>query len=429
MPLRIHNGDSILALPINQLLRLGQGYETITGCASVLEINETEIQVSVSEGAIRHDGDSVSVTSQTVTLQPGDPQYNRRDVLWIDRHGDVRVFAGEARELAPSDADSKQAWSPAPIDASGLDGVPICEVWIPPNTEGSSELNNEEHIFDRRVGGSVYSAVIPERPDNPPRDELRLSRMWINTSAADGEGLLMYYNSHADEIRRLEPIDDTTGEPDEEPEETFPDPAEIIIEEFTRSSIEGNWIGGTSFWEHKAPSVVGDVAAYSVADSHITHKYSMPGDGLNRYPDIGYTIRLWVTKESETDPAWVNLGFGKATDTRAEDYRVELNWRREELELYRVNETIPDHTSLSTIDNFSLSSDEWYVIEVEYDGGGQGVHPFRLYSTDASNEIDSVLDEETSPPSDTTYRGRGVALRTSTPGTGLDKLQVVEPDD
>lgn len=407
----------MVALVINQLFKLGRGYEWIDGCTAVFEDSDTEINIRISEGRVRNDGNEISVEEQTITLQEGDPNYDRRDLIWIDRHGDAHISPGEARETVPSGAERQSPWSPAPPDSAGLDGVPIAEVWVPRQTEGSSELTNGEDLIDRRLGGSVYSAIIPELDEDPDPEDFRVSRMWLNTAADGGDGELRYYNSAADEIRT---ITDTT-------EQTSVSPDDFTIEEFSESSVEGNWIGGTSSWDHRSPQVVGDQAAWTHDDSFITHKYSMPGDGLSRYPESGDTIRLHVYRESGESPNWVNIGFAKEADTRAEDYRVELNWNQDTLELYKVGETIPDQDTLEVIDGFSTNSDEWYVIEIEYDGNGEGSHPFRIYDTDENDEADTVLDEKNSPESDTDYRGRGVAIRTSGTGTGIDNL-VVDPE-
>ena len=79
-------------------------------------------------------------------------------------------------------------------------------------------------------------------------------------------------------------------------------------------------------------------------------------------------------------------------------------------------------TTLGSI-SVSLSLDTWYIIEADYDGGGDGVHPFRIYST-AGGERDTELGEEASPDADTTYRGRGMVIGARGDGSGLDRFAI-----
>lgn len=414
MPLRLRNGYGMSVLPINQLLRLGQGYETINGCATILADNSSDIELSVASGSVRHEGEEVSVSAQNPTLADGDPNNPRRDLVWIDRFGDANILAGEAREPSPSGEERQTPWSPPPPDAAGLDGVPIAEVWVPTNASSSDDLVQND-VIDRRVGGSVYSARVPELSSDPDREDLWQSRMWLNTSANSGSGELRFYNSAADEIQAIS----TTQQQD------FTTVPAVTVEEFTEESIEGNWVDGDSHFDHRSsPVVVGSESAWTHDEWPIVHKYSMPGDGLSRYPEPGDAIRMHVRRESGESPTWVNIGFAKEEDTRAKDYRVELNWDKDELELYRVGELIPDHTTLETTSNFSTSADAWYVIEIEYDGAGTGQHAFRIYDTDTNDDRNTVLDEVTNPTQDTNYRGRGIAIRTSGTGTGMDNLVV-----
>jgi len=156
----VPNGSGGVVLPINQLIKLGSGFEVISGCGSILSASSTDIQLQITSGRIRHNGDEVVVAEQTVTLQQGDPNYPRQDVIWIDRFGDARIAAGEAREAIPNDKTGMEVFSPPPQSGATIDGVPVASVWVPAETESSDELTNTDNVFDLRVGGVVGGGGI-----------------------------------------------------------------------------------------------------------------------------------------------------------------------------------------------------------------------------------------------------------------------------
>jgi hypothetical protein len=389
MPQRHQIGNGRHAITDNLFARLGEGYGWVRGAGVTLGGSSTDITVRVGDGLINVSGSPVSVASQTVTLPDGNASAPRRDLVYIDREGTAQFEQGEAGGPLPPDKTRENTKVPAPPAAAAIDGVPVADVWVPAGATSAADLDPDD-VTDQRVADQGALGGIPTREDDPPRDELLQTRWWRNETA----GELRAYFADVDEIHRI----DTTQV------QTFSGDNTVLIESFDES-ITANWVGGDSTFKYEAtPSIEGDAAAFW-DDGGNTTDYSIPGDGLPYYPQPGDTIAMGVRQEG-TDR--VVMGFGKEADDVSEDYRVQL--RVEEDEVRLVRDDVGSQTTLGSI-SASLSKDTWYILEADYDGGGEGTHPFRVYSVDGSGNRDTVLGEETSPTTDTTYRGRGVLIR------------------
>lgn len=389
MPQQFESGQGATALEQNLFTRLGS-YGWIDGAGVTLGGSTTDIECNVSEGTILHDGAILAVSSQTVTIQPGDPQNPRKDVVWVNSEGSAKVRAGIAEEPLPAGESRQDTFQPEPPAGTSIDGVPLAEVWVPAGASDSGDLSTLD-VIDRRVGAVNKGGQIRELASDPPDSELIASQLWRNTTA----GELRAYFSDVDEVRSL----DTTLV------RSLSGPTEIVVENY-EDSILANWTSGElDYTAYDTPAFEGSAAASWDEPNNHNRDYSRPGGGLTRYPDAGDTISLAVYEVPSGNHCY--LGFGKETADYGEEYRLRVD-AGGSLTLKRadtINGTGEELGSLS----YSHPSGEFVIIEVDYDGGGQGVHQFRVYDT-ASGSRDTTLAEELSPTTDTTYRGRGISV-------------------
>lgn len=408
MPLRVQNADGIAGAWFNALLLASEGYGVEQGCGVILGGSTEEIDIRVGQGTIMHDGSLVSVATQQKTLQPGHPTKPRKDLVWIDREGTARIQPGEAADPVPPDKERDDTWVPEVPDASRLNGVPVAWVWIPPETTSSGELGPRDKI-DMRVAPAGTSGI--EVRDSDPRDEeLIRTRAWINESVSAADGPLRVYYAHLDQTYTIDQTLESEGS----------GPSEIVIESF-EDSISDNWRGGDSEHTYNAPAFEGSAAAAWDSNS-FTRDYSLKGDGLDYYAEDGDRIRLAVRFDSGSERfAW--LGFGKDGDDYYSGYRVQL----EPNGTLRV-QVSDSSNNVDTLGSAaaSITTGEWYVMEVDYDGGGRGVHPARLYST-ANGAPDTVLAEIASPTANDEHRGTGyvVCMHSGSGETRVDRLSVI----
>lgn len=401
MPQKFEIGQGATALEFNLFTQIGS-YGRIDGVGVTLGGSTSSIELDVEPGTILHDDDIVSVSAQTVTLQQGDPQNPRKDVVWIDYEGSARVRAGVPAAPDPPGEKREDTWQPAPPPGTALDGVPLAEVWVPAGATETGDLQ-EADVVDRRIDAVNKSGRIRELASDPADSNLVKSQLWRNITANE----LRAYFSDTDEVRSI----DTTLV------RSLSGPTEKVIEDFD-DSISANWSGGDSSFDYNTPAFEGDNAAEWTGPG-ITRDVSVPGDGLTDYPESGDTISLAVRDVDSSGYAY--FSFAKESDVAGENYRLSVSGSGDlELEKRGANDTL-DTTLGST--SFSFASGTWYVIEVEYDGGGNGVHPFRVYSTSGGSR-DTVLAEELSPTQDTTYRGRGLEIGGDI-GFRIDRLGLI----
>ena len=387
MPQQFEIGQGATALELNLFTRLGS-YGWVGGAGVTLGGATSSIECDVASGTVIHDGGFVDVSAATVTLSAGDPQHPRKDLIWVDYEGTPRVRGGVPAPPDPPDETRGDTWSPAPPPATAVDGVPLAEVWVPAGASDTGALQAAD-VIDRRVQATADSG-LRELSADPADEDLVESQLWRNTTAAE----LRAYFADTDEVHAL----DTTLV------RSLSGPTETVIEDFD-DEIDANWRGGDSSYTYDTPAFEGSAAAAWDSTNDAARDYSLPGDGLSRYPESGDTVALAVRGIASGNFAYV--AFGKDTDTFKEEYRLRLD-HDGTLALKRADTIGGSGATLGSV-SFSYSTSEWYIIETEYDGGGTGVHPFRVYST-ASGARDTILAEETSPTSDSTYRGRGVGI-------------------
>jgi hypothetical protein len=400
MPSQFRNPYGNQAAFLNVLGLPGAGYAWESGCGVILGGSTTDIELQVGAGSVIHDGAALSVSATSVTLADGDPIHPRKDLLYVDRDGNVQVQAGEAAEPVPADKERFETFVPAIPDATGIDGVPLAAVWVPPMATSTGDLSPDDKL-DLRPQGTGALGRIPTRDSTPSRDDLVNATLWLNT----GQNRLEYYDVAGDEIFAL----------DQTSVQSFSGTNTFVIEDF-EDSIDDNWRGGSSSFSYTTPAFEGAAAAFW-DESGYTIDYSLPGDGLQTYPEEGDTASLAIYPESNNK--FTDLGIAKAADDFRQDYRARLDFESGSLSVVRV-----DSDSVTTLGStsVSLSADTWYIVEIDYDGGGQGVHPARVYSTSGGGK-DTELAAVSSPTQDTTYRGRGVLVQVARQAR-IDRLTV-----
>lgn len=394
MPQRLNLDDGATALPLNALFRLGEGYGWLSGGGVTLASSGSSIDVTVDSGTVRVDGALVDFAQGTLTLPDGAPNNHRRDLVYVDYRGQVGFIQGEPAETVPelTPNDRFQNPVPAPPSAQALDGVPLAEVWIPPGTTSSDELDPGD-LNDTRVSDVGGLGIVPVLSSDPPEEDLTQTRLWRNTTA----GEFRAYTADADAVVSFSTSTVTS----------FTGAATRLIEDF-ENSIKDNWRGGNSDFTYTTPAFEGSAAGCWTEPTRATD-YSLPGDGLAYYPESGDTVAMAVYAESGSDR--IDMAFGKDVDDYTGDNRVRVDVSNNDLTLLSTDADGVSRTLGST--SVSLSLDTWYIIEADYDGGGIGVHPTRIYSTDTSTDPgtrDTELASIASPDADTTHQGRGVGL-------------------
>ncbi|WP_435075280.1 hypothetical protein [Halorubrum sp. HHNYT27] len=409
MPQRLSLDDGATALPLNALFRLGEGYGWLSGGGVTLASSSSSIDVTVNSGTVRVDGARVDFPQATLTLPDGAPNNPRRDLVYVDHRGQAGFIQGEPAETVPelTPNDRFQNPVPAPPSAQALDGVPLAEVWIPPETTGSDELDPGD-LNDTRVSDVGGLGIVPVLSADPPEEDLTQTRLWRNTNA----GEFRAYVDDADAIVSFSTSIVTS----------FSGATTRLVEDF-ENSIKDNWRGGDSEFTYTTPAFEASTAAFWDKSTRTTD-YSLPGDGLDYYPESGDTVAVAVYAESGNDR--IDMAFGKDVDDYTGDNRARVDVPNNELTLLSTDDDGVSRTLGST--SVSLTLDTWYIIEADYDGGGTGVHPTRIYSTDTSTDPgtrDTELASISSPDADTTHQGRGVGLAVVGSG-GIDYLHSLD---
>lgn len=397
MPERIPIGRGATALPLNTLIRQGEGYGWLSGGGVSRGSSTSQLDLLVNDGKIRAGGELVEFSSVTVTLPDADPQNPRRDLIYVDYLGTVSVVQGEAASAKYSDAAKFGNPVPSPPSGANINGVPLAEVWVDSGIDGAAELGVED-INDARVADVGARSLIPELSADPPEEDLIQTRLWRNTTA----GEFRAYVRDTDSI-----VSFTTSTVT-----SFSGPTTRMVEDFD-NPLSSNWsIDGPGF--DSAAPFEGTSATYWDSNDFI-RAASDPGDGLPYYPQPGDTIGMAFRFDSGDSygPEHIRLGFADDTGGFEGSYEIEINEGNDEL---RLVETVSQTTGRTIMDStpWTRTEDVWYMMEVEFDGGGEGVHPCRVYSTTTATDPgqrDSVLAELPSPPADTTHRGRGLNLR------------------
>lgn len=154
-------GEGIHALDYNLRRARADGYAVVDGCEPTAG---TGLDVNVSGGTIYHNGTSVGVGSQTVTLASGETE-PRKDTVFIDSTGAVNVEQGTATARLPEAGGRFETYAPAPPLPSGGPHVVVGEVFVP---AGASSVGSAD-VRDRRVSSEaeVYDITV-DRLDITP---------------------------------------------------------------------------------------------------------------------------------------------------------------------------------------------------------------------------------------------------------------------
>jgi len=139
------DGHGAQALDQNQLARRLQ-FSVATGCAVSPGTNDLTVQVSA--GGVIFDGASVSVSAQdNVALASPDSADPRKDVVYVDGTGDVKVATGTPEPAQPPGQIRRDTFRPAPPDLAAMNAVVLAEVWV---SAQASDIVADD-ISDRRL--------------------------------------------------------------------------------------------------------------------------------------------------------------------------------------------------------------------------------------------------------------------------------------
>ncbi|MFC6825656.1 hypothetical protein [Halopelagius fulvigenes] len=162
MPLEIQSENSIDSLTINQLLHLSNGDAWESGCDASLTSDSTDITVDITSGEIRLGGTTVSVNAQQVSLQAGDLDDPRKDLIAVDTAGSCVVLPGTPEPALPDGTTDEDAYQPSVEELDGEAGnyLALWEVWVPAEADASTDLDDPEiqYLKDRRLGSPAGDA-------------------------------------------------------------------------------------------------------------------------------------------------------------------------------------------------------------------------------------------------------------------------------
>ena len=163
MPLTFTNGTAGTAVSENQFVRRGQGYGWVSGLAASPGGSGSAVVIDVDSGDVKIGGSVVSASAQSVTLDPGDSTYPRKDILYVANDGTIQVLKGTAKQPS-TDANGntlarQYAPVPEPPDTDGLSGTVVQEVWVPANAADSTDIAQAD-IIDRRL--QAIDTTAPE---------------------------------------------------------------------------------------------------------------------------------------------------------------------------------------------------------------------------------------------------------------------------
>ena len=144
MTFKLQNKEGIQALDPNQIIELVKGNGVLEGLA----VSEgTGLELNIASGDAVINGETVSLSADTITLDAADTENARKDLIWIDDQGVIQKTTGEAAESLPSDADKWETASPSPASLNAVsDFVILAEVWV--DAQATSITNAD--IRDRR---------------------------------------------------------------------------------------------------------------------------------------------------------------------------------------------------------------------------------------------------------------------------------------
>jgi len=411
--LRYGVGDSLSAVDLNQFVQLYRGFAWISGCGLLIGDSRERIEIDVAPGTVLFDGSDLGVPAQTAVLDPNETGEPRVDLLWVNRDGEVIVESGPTGEYKPPGTTGRKAWNPPPPSFVIGTGVVLATVTVPPQATESGQVYAEDHLTDRRLAfPSVQTGQIPVVDGDPPDSQLQTTQWWFNEATSQ----LRSYLAPLDEVHSL----NTTLE------RSLSGPTTALLEGF-ETDHEPRWRGATGYFYRQDENDSGPTALEGEWTAEhrrrdLNYCWSFPGDGLPLYARPGDTIRLAARLEDEAASAVII--WSKEADTREVHYELQASRRRDEL-LFDANSTSePDRRIDAESYNFTEPAsglDGYIVCEVEYDGGGKGIHPMRV----TDNNLNTLV-EIPDPPMDLEFRGGGLGFGAQGQTT-LDSFQVIRP--
>lgn len=153
MTFTTENQDGIDALDVQALVAAKLGHGWVSGCSPSLKTNTSAIEVDVTSGTVKTNSSTTSVSSGTLTLDDGDNDFPRKDVVYADVDGALQVAKGAPMSAVPTNEEARKTSTPRPPDLADLTAVPIAEVWVPARASGSDDLNDGsvDYVRDRRL--------------------------------------------------------------------------------------------------------------------------------------------------------------------------------------------------------------------------------------------------------------------------------------
>ena len=183
-----------------------------------------------------------------------------------------------------------------------------------------------------------------------------------------------------------------------------------VIDDFNDRSLSpyggsvAQWGTTTSVVREGTASLVGNFGA-----GESRRLYSLPGMGLDYYPQQGDTIRYW-TRLGTTD-AISQFHFGKENSNTGDHYEVYVDRDNTRFGILK------DAASLSVVGmvNFTPQTNTWYEVEIVWGTGGSITARLLNASGSQLARIDG---------SDNQFNGRGIGFRTRT-SAYFDHVRVI----
>ena len=164
--LQIKTTDGSVTLDVQQTI---DRYQNGTGWLSggdVSPANSGGFAVDVTSGEVLVAGTRVTFTATTgLTLPAPDATQPRKDVIYVDGGGDVRVEPGQPAAPQPGYASRRQTYHPSPDDMTDTEGAVLATVWVP-SGESSQTYTVPDAIRDRRVPIAISKTVPPDVQDD-----------------------------------------------------------------------------------------------------------------------------------------------------------------------------------------------------------------------------------------------------------------------
>lgn len=147
------NRQGIQALDPNQIIAAQRGDGVMNGLEVTLS---SAMTVAVSGGTAVVDGTSYTKTSSTISLDTGEPELPRKDVIYINNEGDIVVAKGAPEAITPEGATRFNTKTPAPSALHNVRFAVLAEVYIAP----SQTVLLADDIRNRRL-----NPIITPEPD------------------------------------------------------------------------------------------------------------------------------------------------------------------------------------------------------------------------------------------------------------------------